>query len=88
MSLQLWWHVYMGEVPEMCEPDETGYKAPALATVIYGESSMSPDEVKAKPDLATTATMSGEVPYVTSFDRDPSRAELDALRPEGYEPDG
>ena len=68
----LWWHVYIGEVREMCEPDENGYKAPALATVVYGESSMSPEEVAAKPGLATTETMGGgEVPYVASLDHAP-----------------
>jgi hypothetical protein len=80
----LYWHVYMGEVPEMCEPDENGYSAPALAILIYGESLMRPVEVQER--MPTTKTMgNSEVPYVTSFDHDPSEKELALFRPEGYE---
>jgi hypothetical protein len=80
----LYWHVYMGLVPEMCEPDETGYSAPALATLVYGESTMAPEDVQAKMPTAKTVGK-GEVPYVTSFDHDPSAKELAPFRPEGYE---
>lgn len=82
--MTLWWHVYMGEVPEMCKPDEVGYRAPGLATLVYGESTMEPSEVAGK--FPTTKTVGGgEVPYVTSFDHDPSAKELAPFRPANYD---
>jgi hypothetical protein len=79
-----WWHVYMGEVPDMSE-DEEGNPGPALCKIIYGESDRDPEYVKA--NMPTTRAAFGEVdlPYVASFDHDPTDADLAPLLPEGYD---
>lgn len=78
-EMKLWWHVYGGEVPDMSEDPETGELGPAWAMLTAGEAKTAPEGM---PKDASTGY--GKVPYLHSFDHEPSQKELDDLTPEVY----
>ena len=84
MTGRLWWHVYGGEIPDLSVADD-GSLAPGWALVKMSESSVSPDDLAAK--LPAVSTGFGDVPYLASFDHDPTPDEIEALTPEEYRED-
>lgn len=83
--MSLWWHVYGGEIDDLTElPD--GSLGAGWGQVTMGESTMPPSKVvEVLPELDV---MDASLPYLKSFDHEPTRAEVDALTPEQYRDDG
>jgi len=81
----LWWHVYGGEIPAEFElgVDEDGNPSAVHAFTIAGEATVPPDELVEKcPDVESVGGV--RLPYLASFDHEPTDAELDELKPEQY----
>ena len=82
MTTRTWWHVYGGEVANM----STG-GGPAWGQVMFGDSTVPPVEAMENTPKATIGTGDSktQVPYLASFDHEPTDDELNELRPVEYQ---
>lgn len=87
--MSLWWHIYGGELPGITEETEEDPDGYGWAQVTLGESTMDPETVKERvPEVSTGLAEvlggSASIPYLTSFDHEPTHEETEALMPEQY----
>ncbi len=79
--MDLWWHVYGGEVPDLAE-DEDGNPGPCWGLVVLGESTMAPEDL---PDFAVSVSpVLQHMDYLDSFDHDPTDHERESFTPTEY----
>lgn len=71
LGVQLWWHAFGRVVPE------GEFLAGSYHLVVAGPGTIAPHLVEEMGKL-------GEVPYLASFDHEPTRAERAGLTPEEY----
>lgn len=85
--MTLWWHVYGSELPGITEETDEDPEGYGWAQVTLGESTMEPErlqEVLPETPVSISEVIGGTLPYLTSFDHEPTHEEIQILMPEQY----